>query len=210
MLYSLSQQLVLVVALSIDLFVASISYGSNKIKVSFINAVIINIICCFNLGLALLLGNVINNTISEGTTKAISFLLLFFLGIIKLLDSSIKSYISRHKDMCKNIKFSFSQLNFIINIYGNPVEADKDLSSSLSCVEAIFLAIAMSIDGMIGGIGVAFLDINVLSTIIMLFAVGLGCVLLGGKIGNAINEKFDLDVSWVSGILFLILAFTKL
>ncbi len=55
------ESLLLVLAVSLDAFVASIAYGTNKIKISFVSATIINIICSSVLGVSLFLGSVIKN-----------------------------------------------------------------------------------------------------------------------------------------------------
>ncbi len=47
------ESLLLVLAVSLDAFVASIAYGTNKIKIPFASATIINIICSSVLGLSL-------------------------------------------------------------------------------------------------------------------------------------------------------------
>ena len=44
------ESLLLVLAVSLDAFVASIAYGTNKIKIPFVSATIINIICSSVLG----------------------------------------------------------------------------------------------------------------------------------------------------------------
>ncbi len=47
------ESLLLVLAVSLDAFVASIAYGTNKIKIPFVSATIINIICSSVLGVSL-------------------------------------------------------------------------------------------------------------------------------------------------------------
>ena len=86
----------------------------------------------------------------------LSFFGLLAVGIFKLTEYAIRKYIERHKFLCKKVKISFSQLSFILSIYNNPVMADRDHSATMSCLEAVFFALAMSLDGMFGGLGAGF------------------------------------------------------
>ena len=99
---------------------------------------------------------------------------LLFLGCLKLTDSSIRQYLRHHKEVRKDIHFTFSQLRFIINIYSDPMEADADQSHCLSWKEAIFFSLAMSIDSLIAGTMAAFLKISVPLTVAATFAMGEG------------------------------------
>ena len=58
-LISFFEAIILAGILSLDAFTAGFAYGSNKIKVPFCSVQIINMICSFSLGIALLLGNII-------------------------------------------------------------------------------------------------------------------------------------------------------
>ena len=78
-------------ALSIDAFAASFAYGSNKIKIPFLSAQIINLICTAILGLSLFIGTLVKQLIPSWLTTAICFTLLLVLGLIKLLDSLTKT-----------------------------------------------------------------------------------------------------------------------
>ena len=85
----------------------------------------------------------------------------------------IKNYINHHYEVRKDIHFSFSQLQFIISIYGNPTAADSDHSQTLSMKETVFLAFAMSIDSLVAGTFAAFLKIHILPTMLAAFLIGV-------------------------------------
>ena len=99
------------------------------------------------------------------------------MGIFKLTEYAIRKYIERHKFLCKKVKISFSQLSFILSIYNNPVMADRDHSATMSCVEAVFFALAMSLDGMFGGLGAGFTGKNIYFTVMGSFVVSFCAVL---------------------------------
>lgn len=118
--------------------------------------------------------------VTGGTFKKIciihlSFFGLLAVGIFKLTEYAIRKYIERHKFLCKKVKISFSQLSFILSIYNNPVMADRDHSATMSCVEAVFFALAMSLDGMFGGLGAGFTGKNIFFTVMGSFVCQFLC-----------------------------------
>lgn len=204
------ESLILVTALSLDAFVACFAYGTNKIKIPFTSALVLTTISSLMLTISLALGFIIKPYLPQELTHIICFILLFFLGTTKLFDSSIKAYIRKRNGLCKSFTFRAMSLNFILNVYADPEIADKDDSRILSYSEAISLALALSIDGLAVGLGAAIAEVNSLLVIANSLLVGLMAVLLGAYIGKKISEKISLDLSWLSGVLLLILSFMKL
>lgn len=210
MITSILETLILVIAMSIDSFVASFAYGSDKIKIPFISIAIISSICSLVLTASLFLGKIISPILPSHLTNIICFTILFLLGIIKLFDSSIKTFIRKHNNINKKINFSIFNLRFILNIYADPQKADTDLSRELSPLEAMALAFALSVDGLVVGMGAGILTINFLEVIIFSFIFGVTAVLLGSYVGYKIAQRIDLNLSWLSGILLIVLAIIKL
>ena len=169
-----------------------------------------NGICSACLGAALCFGTVLQAIVPEDLTKAVCFTSLFILGAIRLADSLIKNYINHNCEVHKDIHFSFSQLKFIISIYGNPTAADSDHSHTLSMRETVFLAFAMSIDSLVAGTFAAFLQLNILLTMLVAFLVGVGAMYAGQLFGRKIASRLNLNLSWLSGVMFILLAFSKL
>lgn len=199
----------LVVALCMDLFVASIAYGAGRISFSWKQAVAVNGICSLCLGVSLLFGSLIDGWISEKFTKEICFFSLLLLGCLKLADAGIRRYVREHKEINRKIHFSFSRLRFLITIYGDPLEADADRNAMLSWREVFFFSFAMSIDSLIAGTMAAFLKISVLFTVCTAFFMGILFTWFGLFIGRRIGRNDPGDLSWVSGLLFLLLAVLK-
>lgn len=201
---------ILVLALSMDTFVASIAYGADRLHISLSKVIAINGICSSCLGAALILGSLLNGMIPENFAKSTAFFCLFFLGIIKLMDYTIKKYINSHVNVHKDLTLSFSGLSIIINIYGNPLAADWDHSKTLSWKETVMFSFAMSLDSLVAGTLSGFLQISPgITTLISLF-VGIGVMYIGLFLGHRLARLKGWDLSWISGILFMFLAFGKL
>ncbi len=77
--------LLLISALSVDSLAASISYGIAKIKISLWQAIIISLICSGFLLFSVALAGKLSIYIPKVFTKIGSFLILFVIGAIKLL-----------------------------------------------------------------------------------------------------------------------------
>ena len=201
--------LVLVLALCMDTFVASMAYGANKVHITWEKIVVMNAICSGCLGIALVAGSVLDGLVPESMTRTVCFISLFLLGVVKLLDYTIKKYINRHVSLHKGITFSFSGLRIIVNIYGDPRAADWDHSQSLSWKEVLFLSFAMSIDSLIAGALSAFLEIPVGLTMGTALIMGIVMMYAGLFLGRKLASRCKCDLSWISGVLFMILAVTK-
>lgn len=199
----------LVFALCLDTFVASAAYGTNQVHLSAAQIAVINGICSLCLGVSLMFGTLLDSWIPESLTRGICFISLMLLGFLKLADSSIKRYLRRHRQLNKNIRFSFSQLRFIINIYSDPLEADADESHDLTWKEVIFFSLAMSIDSLAAGTMAAFMKISVPITVITAFVMGVLFTCMGLLLGRKISAHCPRDLSWIGGILFIVLAVLK-
>ncbi len=197
-------------ALSIDAFIASFAYGSNKIKIPMLSIQIINVICSLILGISILLGTLIKNYIPDWLTVTISFSLLFIMGAIKLLDSIIKSIIRKYNNFNKELEFSMFNIKFILNLYANPEEADIDSSRTISPAEAASLAIALSFDGLFVGTGAVLGNINGAAVFLISLFTNTIALLIGYHAGNIMARKLTFNLSWISGILLMFLAFLKL
>ena len=197
-------------ALSADAFAASFAYGSNKIKIPFLSAQIINLICCAILGLSLLAGCGLKQFIPNWLTAIISFILLLIMGLSKLLDSLIKSLIRKYSRQSRNLSFSVKGLHMVLSIYADPQKADRDNSQTISAAEAASLALALSLDGLAVGFGAALVDINIIAVVICSLVTNTAAICLGCRLGNKAAQKLPWNISWISGAILIILAVSKL
>lgn len=209
-LFSFISSLLLVLAVSLDSFAACFAYGTSKIKIPPISIIIIAGINALMLSLSLLLGFVIAPLFPSYLPKIISFIILFIIGIVKLFDGIMKSRIKRGKKMDKRLKFSLFNLHFILNIYADPLDADKDNSKDLSPIESISLAIALSIDGIAVGFGAALTQVDIFIVVMLAIILGVLAIILGSRLGEKVSNNIPFDLSFIGGIFLIILALFKL
>lgn len=203
------ESVLLVAILSLDAFIASVAYGTNKIKIPLTSISIINIICASFLTASLFLGSVTKRIIPENMTVIISSIILICLGIYYLFESIIKSYIGSHLNSNKKINLNLFDFKLIINIYVDETKADFDNSKYLNSKEALYLATALSLDSLSIGFGSSLGNINYLRVILLSLIFDMVAVSTGVFIGRKFAEKANINISWLAGIMLIILAILK-
>lgn len=201
---------VMVIALSIDAFVASFAYGTSKIILPLSSIMVINATSSVILTLFLLLGQIISPYIPSNLASIVCFCLLFILGIVKLFDSWVKILIKKLQMDSKNVQFALSGITFVLTLYAEPELANIDNGNDLSPGEAFSLGMALSLDSAAVGFGAGVAPSNILFITILSFLIGTSVVYLGKYLGEKLAQKSPLNLSWLSGVLLLILAFMKL
>lgn len=204
------ESLLLVCSICLDAFVASIAYGSNKIKIPVISSMVISIVGAVVLGVSLFLGSLIKDFLPGNLPITLSFSILMILGIYRLFESLFKGYIQKHITTEKSFSFKLFDFNFILQIYADETKADIDKSKVLSIKESLYLAIALSFDSLAVGFGSSLAGVNYIQTIILCFIVGLCATCIGSFIGKKLVEKTNIDLSWLSGVILMVLAITKI
>ena len=206
----LFQAWMLVLALGIDAFVCSFSYGASKIKIPFKSVLVINIVCVSLLAIGLFLGVIINSFLSADIAGWIAFIILFGLGISKIFDSTIKRVIRKYNGIDKDFKFSLFNLSFIFKIYADPEEADVDQSKELTPKEAMPLAVAIGLDGLSVGIGIGIAMINPFLILGLSRISDTIAIMLGAYLGNKLAQKTNWDLSWLSGVILILIAILEI
>lgn len=98
----------------------------------------------------------------------------------------------------------------MVNIYIDETKADKDMSKILDSKEAIYLAIALSLDSITIGFGSGLSSMNYLNVLFFSFFMGFTSIFSGLTIGKKLSNEIKFNLSWISGILLIILAFLRL
>jgi len=200
----------LVAALSLDAFVAAFSYGVNKIKIPLKSALIITFVCSAVLAIALYLGYALGGFIPANVAKGVGIGLLILIGVIKLFDSLLKSYVKKHQNLDKKVNFKFFSLRCILSIYADETQADVDESKILSVKEATGLAIVLSLDSLGVGFGAGLSSRGLPWIIALSFAMGVTLVYLGAFLGRVVAKKSKLNLSWLSGAILITLGISRI
>lgn len=208
-MFAIIEAAVLASGLSIDAFTAGFAYGSKKIRIPASSVQIINLICCVTIGLAMFLGHWLKPILPEGLAAGIAFVVLFAIGLVKLLDGIVKSLIRKHT-LNKAFGFSVFSIRFILQMYADPEIADADVSSHLSPTEAAVLAVSLSLDGMAVGFAAALAGVNPWALMAWSLVTNFVALVLGRRLGHKLADKLPFNISWVAGIVLMGLAISRL
>lgn len=160
--------------------------------------------------MSLFLGSIIKEFVPVKVTSTISFIILFSFGIYYLFDSMVKNYVRKNRDSNKKLKIKFSDLSFIIDICIDETKADMDHSKILSPKEALYLSTALSLDSLAIGLGSSLGNVNYMQIVILSLISDFVFVYAGAFVGRKFVEKSKLNLSWLSGIILIFLAITRI
>ena len=204
------ESLVLVCSLCIDSFVASVAYGTSKIHIPKLSTIIINLVCTGTLAFSLFLGSIVKNFLPDKIPSLLGFTLLIILGFYRIFEYVFKSYISKNLLLDQPLKFKLFDFNFVLKVYTDEVKADFDKSKSLSPKEAFYLALALSLDSIAVGFSSSSCNINYIEVLILCIVIGFLAISAGVFIGKKFADKVHFELSWLSGVLLIILAFLRI
>lgn len=204
------ETLLIVLALSLDAFVASIAYGSNQIRIPLISILIIDIVCAFFLTISVFFGKIISTFLPPHITSIISFIILMIIGVYYLFEGIVKSYLGNRSSLKEKLKFKLFNMWFIIDIYIDETKADFNHSNNLDSREALYLATALSLDSLAIGFGsglgkISYLYILLLSLLFDIVAIYSGLIL-----GKKLVQHSKINLSWLAGVILIFLALLKL
>jgi len=203
------ESLLLVSSLCIDSFVASIAYGTSKIRIPPLSAIIINLICTLTLACSLFIGSIFKSFLPGNLPSILGFLLLMAIGIYRLFEYIFKAYISKCSKSTSPLTFKIFDFQFILQVYADEIKADFDNSKCLNVKESFYLALALSLDSLAVGFGSSLCNINYMEVLMLCFVVGMLCVSLGVYLGQKFSQKVHLELSWLSGVLLILLAIIR-
>lgn len=204
------QSCMLVLALCADTFGASLSYGANRIKISFGKVLLLNGICSACLGLAMTAGFLTAEWLSGVNIRVLCGGSLIFMGIFRIADFTLRKWIRISCKRERSFRFSCSGIHVLIRIWSDPMEADTDGSRSLEWKETVLLSLAMSLDSLTAGAAAALSEERIALTVLLAFFVGTVMTEAGLMAGRSAAGKGQRDLGWLSGLLLMAVGIGKM
>lgn len=201
--------MLLALSTSIDSIGIGLTYGIRDITISRQAKIILFIISLIISSISILIGNTLNNILSEEITNIIGSLILFFIGLIILVQT-----LKREKRQEKKVyKLFIKFLGITIQIIKDPISSDIDNSKKIDSKEAIYLGTALSLDSFSVGIGAGMLgSISIIFPLIVsLFQIVF--LSLGRNIGEKLNKKIHIPSkiwSILSAVLLILIGIVRL
>lgn len=201
--------MLLALSTSIDSIGIGLTYGIRDITISRQSKIILFIISLIISSISILIGNTLNNILSEEITNIIGSLILFFIGLIIIVQT-----LKREKRQEKKVyKLFIRFLGITIQIIKDPITSDFDNSKKIDSKEAIYLGTALSLDSFSVGIGAGMLgSISIIFPLIVsLFQIVF--LSLGRNIGEKLNKKIHIPSkiwSILSAVLLILIGIVRL
>jgi putative sporulation protein YtaF len=199
-------------AVSADGFAAGVAYGINKIKIPMVSLIVIASASAFAVTVSMICGKGLLMIIPDYLSSSIGAFILIAIGLYFLLRAG--------QDKIKKIEvngdeplatLNLNSLGIIIQILKKPSTADFDHSGEISTKEAFFLGLALALDALGAGIGIAMAGFDILFTAI---SVGLlKFILINGGIfmGSIVkNGYIKTTSSVIPGIIFIAIGIFEL
>lgn len=198
-------EIFLAVIVSLDIFLAAVSYSSCGIKIPPSSAVTISLISSVILGISLKFSELISNFIPQKICCISGLFVLTAIGIITVFKSLIRSLVKKLADK-ESVSLKMNSLGIVVKLYLDDTAADFDKSKSLSLSEASALALASSLDSAATGLNCGLIGIEPLAASLFSFIAGCAAIAAGSLTGKKISSP-TCDFSWVGGALLIIFAF---
>jgi putative sporulation protein YtaF len=203
-------QFLLAAALCLDAFAAGFSFGAAKTRLGLKPILVICVVCTALLVAAAALGSAALLVVPAEAARAVSFALLLVIGLIKSFESAFKSYFKSRENVRSKLTVRLFDVRFVLSIYAEPEKADFDASKSISPREAVFLAAALSLDGLSAGFGWGLGGADYILLAVFSLVSNFLALALGYLAGRAVSRASGVDLSRLGGLLLILTAFLRL
>lgn len=195
--------IILALSVSIDSFGIGITYGIRNTSINNSAKIILLITSFVFACVSIIFGNFFFAFFPNSIINIISCLLLIFMGIFIIYET--------YHNFSKT--YENKTIDITMQIIKNPINSDLNNSNIIEKNEAIYLALALSLDSICVGIssssfGLSALIFPILVPIFQLLFINIG-IFLGKKIiiSNSVSLKFW---NFLSGILLIFIGFLRI
>lgn len=199
-------------AVSADGFLVGLAYGFKKIKIPFISLILIACASAGAVTLSMLLGQGITMLIDPQKASMLGGLIIIGIGLYFIMEAYREHLLRQVKNQQDPVlRFNVKPLGIIVHIILEPESADMDASGEISPREAFFLGLALAMDALGAGIGMAMAGYNILLT-----ALGVGLlkfILVNAGLFWGSIFQADKKLSWSSlltGGIFIIIGLIQI
>jgi putative sporulation protein YtaF len=173
-----------------------ISYGLQKIRISFFSNLLIAIMSLFATGFAMVMGKFLSKVFPYA--NLIGALLLIAIGLWisvgKLLQKAFLPLISKRSKL----------LRFMVDIINNPSKADRNANGIISINEAVIIGISLSLNCLVTGIGAGLSGLSLFPVVSSVFFFSLITISIGHELGiRADFMRFGHLSEFISGALLI-------
>lgn len=207
---NLTQLFLLSAALSLDALAAGFLYGASRVRIPACSTLIISVLSAGMLTGFLFFGSMFQSILSKQQASQLCFLLLFLLGLTKLFEGSLKTLCRHLAGKEKKFFLKLPHITLLFSIYADPEAANGPDYSILSPKEAFSLGIVLALDSAAAGFGAGLPAVPLFAAFSISFLFTAAALLFGSVLGKRLLHRSSFDFSWLSGLLFIGLAFVNM
>lgn len=192
-------------AVSADGFAVGMAYGIGKIRIPFFSLLVISLASALAVSLSMLCGKGLAELLSPQMSSYVGAIIILGLGIYFLLTAGKEKINSLENSQEEPLlAFSIKPLGIIVQILKQPSRADFDCSGEISTGEAFFLGLALAMDALGAGIGIAMTGSNIFYTALCVGMLKFILVNSGIFLGSKINAtELKAVTALVPGLVFV-------
>jgi len=195
-------------AVSGDGLMVGMAYGIRKIKIPCTSLLIIALASALAVSVSMLLGKGLGMLISPQQAKTAGAALIFAIGVYFLLQAARQKIMHlQQSEEDPLLTLHCNALGIIIQILKKPASADFDCSGEISLREAFFLGLALAMDALGAGAGLALAGMNIFFTATSVGMVKFILVNTGMRMGQKMNdERWQSLAPFLTGFIFVAVA----
>jgi len=204
--------LLFAIAVSADGFMVGIAYGIKKIYIPVKSLVVISIASALAVSVSMGLGRALAAILPVSWTLKVGAMILIFIGFFFMLRACREKIISLDDNGDEPlVTLNIKTLGIIVHILKEPHKADFDSSGEISTREAFILGIALALDALGAGVGIAMAGCNILLTAITVGMLKFILVNSGIYLGTIFNQQqLNTVSSLLPGIIFIVIGLSEL
>ena len=198
--------LFLAAAVSFDALAIGVSYGMNRISISFWPKIVLSSISGCLVFATMQLGQFLNKFLAPRFTSILGGLIFVMLGLYNIW---------RNYRAVKGgrilFKWHIPVLGLIIQVFQEPLAADCDQSKHITGAEAVILGGALALDALAAGVAAAILNLPPFYTALAVSVASFLFITQGIRAGEKLPEEREKrrDLRWIPGVLIILIGILK-
>ncbi|MGL4335391.1 MAG: manganese efflux pump [Turicibacter sp.] len=185
------------ISVTFDGLIIGLSYGARKVKINFLNNILVGVISCLGTMIGMYIGQLFDMFIVGSVTRYLGSGLLLLFGCYMLYQA-----VSKHINAIK-------KNNSIVNDAADLAETfDINHSKTIEISEAVLLGLFLCINNLGLGIGASLAGLNIMMTSITCLILSVVFIEIGVRLTyNYLSEKAVQYSEYLASIIIIGLAF---
>lgn len=196
--------------MSFDFFFACAAYRVERIAIPLGSRAVIALSGSLFLAVSLCFSGALSRLLPAAAVRLLGAFALLAMGVMNLAENALKSAAARVEKRDRPLTVRLCNFAFVLTVYADNTRADADRSKRLSAREALYLAIPLSIDSLVTGLGIQTTPAGAAALLGFSFACGMAAATLGTMLGAGIAARGAKNKAWLGGIILVALAIFKM